>query len=88
MVLRWKIHDLRWKQSLIKIGYTELDFLTIALLDVILEHFRKTFLEFQGNSFAHDAYAIDGVDQGLGFGLQNIANQESSYYPLKKIYHS
>src|SRR4030042_5232602 len=85
-MLFWrKIHDLRWKQNSIKERDPELDFLTLASFHVVLEHLREALLEFQGDSLPHDSHAVDRVYQGLGFGFQNVADQDF-HVPLLEKY--
>jgi len=84
MIFGRKIQNLCWEQTSIKIREAGLDFLSLALLDVVLEHLRKALLEFQGDSLPHDSHAVDRVNQGLGFGFQNVADQNIHVLLLEK----
>lgn len=84
MIFGRKIQDLWWEQTSIKIRDAGLDFLSLAILDVVLEHLRKALLEFQGDSLPHDSHAVDRVNQGLGFGFQDVADQDFHISFLEK----
>ena len=85
MILGREIYDLWWKQTSIKIRDAGLDFLSLALLDLLLEHPRKAFLKFQGNPLPHDSHAVDRVYQGLSFRFQDVADQDF-HVPLLEKY--
>jgi hypothetical protein len=41
-----------------------------AQFPILPDHLRVALLEDQGYAFAHDANGIDGVDQRLGWGVE------------------
>jgi hypothetical protein len=47
----------------------------LAALLIILEHLREAFPKFQRDALSHYTNTVDGVDQGLGFGFEEIADQ-------------
>jgi hypothetical protein len=42
------------------------DLIAAASVLVLAKIFRKCFFKLERDAFAHNAYAIDGVDKGLG----------------------
>jgi hypothetical protein len=46
-----------------------------AARGVVFKHLRVPPLEFEGDAFAHHAYAVHRVDERLRFALKKISDQ-------------
>ena len=56
-------------------GDNVFDFEAILHPGIVFEHLRENLFELQSNPLSHDTDAINGVDEGLSFRLQDVSNK-------------
>ena len=72
----WEVDDVVRRQDTAGLGDQHAPRLHLAGFtgaDVLGVIIRVRLLELQRNAFAHDTHAVNCVDQGLGFGFQDVA---------------
>src|SRR6185437_4996848 len=75
MILRWKIEDIRRKQLAIEVWFPKTYLIASAPRYIVLVHFGKALLEFERNTFTHDADAVNGINECLRIGVEEITYQ-------------
>ncbi len=61
---------------------TELEAVVLCGARVTPEHLRVGALELQRDALAHDAHGVDGVDEGVHVGLEEIAVRQRDHAAL------
>src|SRR5258708_36941638 len=79
MILGRKVDDLHARRIPIKIGLAQAHGLAVAAGLVVVEHGREALLELLGDALAHDADAIDRVDQGLRLALEQVSDKRPNH---------
>jgi hypothetical protein len=59
-------------RDIVNPDFADFDEVIFAMLYILFEHLGIPVLEFKGNAGTHYAYAVDGIDQGLAPGSENI----------------
>ena len=73
VVLGWEVDDgSRWR-VVEDVDLSEPEAVFLALDEVCLVHCRVFSPELPGESGAHGAHAVDGVDEGVGIGVEDVA---------------
>ena len=76
MSFGWKVDDVFWVGNRVGLKnehFSRLDFLPLTSSGIGLEVIRKSILELQRNSPAHDANTVDGVDQCFDVSCEDVA---------------
>ena len=83
MLFSRKIDDPAWADQFAPFGYEHMAHVNLVRLARSLICFvivGESFLEHKRDAFAHDTYRIDGVDEGLRFGGEQIAAGETDHH--------